>query len=99
MTDQLQEYNGWTNRPTWLMNLLLTNEEPLYHEARELVRDFENEREAAEALQEFVEDLTIQKIAENGASYPDSASLGADLMDWALSWVEWGEIAEALREE
>jgi hypothetical protein len=35
-------YNGWTNYPTWAVNLWLSNDEPLYREAVEIVNGQHN---------------------------------------------------------
>jgi AcrR family transcriptional regulator len=36
MTSSDSSYQGWTNYPTWAVNLWMANEEPLYREALEM---------------------------------------------------------------
>lgn len=93
MTDET--YNGWTNYPTWAVNLWLSNDQGLY---REVERMAEGRREGfvgtagmtprldlADALKSFVcDDLA-----------PDlGASFAADLLGYALDQVDWLEIAD-----
>jgi len=84
-----EQYNGWTNYPTWNVHLWLSNEEGLYYQSREIVLEAENERDACEALREFVEQISI----------PMGASMTVDIYSWALSVVNWREIVTELREE
>ena len=98
-----ETYNGWTNYPTWCVNLWLSNDEGLYHATQDLVRRernmyrgeyFENmnlgdgvsKSQVADALKTFV----IDDLA------PDlGATFAADLLGYALSEVDWFEIADA----
>ncbi len=53
-----EEYNGWTNRETWALNLHLTNDEWLYNEVRSLLKQkYEFKHQKDDALRTFVEDL------------------------------------------
>jgi len=83
-----QEYNGWTNYPTWAVHLWLTNEEPLYHQSRELVAEGED-YEAAGRLKEFVTDYD---------PLGSTPSMFTDILGWAVEQVNWLEVARALRE-
>jgi hypothetical protein len=83
-------FNGWTNYETWCVHLWLTNDEASYNPSREIARESEDAGEAAQALKEFVEDAN---------PYGDEANLYTDLLNAALSPVNWYEIAEALRED
>ena len=96
-----QTYNGWKNYPTWCVNLWLANDEPLYRAALGRTADVlagehptseywtveESHRfNVAAMLKEWVTDDLAPDL---GASFP------ADLLGWALSHVDWDEIADA----
>ena len=80
--NELPPCNGWLNKPTWLVNLWLNNDEGLYHQARAIAA------EGTEALQAFVEGFAL-------GDSPD-ASLATDLLTWALTHVDWDGVHESL---
>lgn len=89
-------YNGWTNYETWNVALWIDNEEGSYLESRNMARDAvtewtedggrEPEGVLADALREWIEDQNPLNDA--------SASTFTDLLNAALSEVNWYEIAE-----
>lgn len=83
-------YNGWKNRETWAVALWLTNDEVAYHNAMELVQGKSPEQAAAD-LRDRLQEEASRRIPE--------ASLWADLIQGALSEVDWLEVAKALLEE
>jgi len=88
-----EQYNGWANRETWLVNLWLTNDQETYEAAREIC-DIAYERPAVTALQEFVESIAFDAVTEQGSS-----GLGVDLIGQSLACVDWREIVESFRED
>lgn len=81
------EYNGWTNRETWIVNLWLTNDECYYEELQAIIRNFDS-NEQAEELEQYVH--WIIEVAE--------ASMTTDLLSTSLCRVNWHEIARANQE-
>ena len=81
-----QRYNGWENKPTWLVNLWLENDESLYHYWLEAAREEADAYKLAKRLQDEIED-----------SNPllDSADLYSDLIGWAIAHVNWDEVAKS----
>jgi hypothetical protein len=80
------EYNGWTNRETWLVNLWLTNEQHSYEALQRIIQTFGTVREQAQELENIVrEDATCR----GGES-----SMWSDLLDVRLGRVNWCEIVE-----
>ena len=77
------EYNGWTNRETWVVNLWLTNGECYYHELRSIVKNFDS-NEQAEELKQYVHWIIDV----------DDSSMTSDLLSTSLGRVNWYEIAE-----
>ena len=51
---ELDSYNGWENRFTWLMHLHLSNEERLMNEITELVAGEPNEGPAGRLVEMWV---------------------------------------------
>ena len=80
------EYNGWTNRETWVVNLWLTNDECYYEELRSIIKNFDSD-EQAEELERYV--YWIIDV--------DEASVTTDLLSTSLGRVNWYEIAESNR--
>lgn len=91
-------YNGWKNYETWNVNLWLESDEGTYEYTRELTRDVLAEHEddedyvtvgaLAERLREYVDELPEVE------SVTGQATLASDLLQAALSEVDWYEIAE-----
>ena len=81
------EYNGWTNRETWVVNLWLTNDECYYEELRSIIKNFDSD-EQAEELEQYVHWIIDV----------DEASMTSDLLSTSLGRVNWHEIARANQE-
>lgn len=100
MTDST--YNGWKNYPTWIINCWLGNDQDLYNATLERIAETAQAEEStssywtleesrryntADVLKDFVEELA-------GDAY-SAATFVADLLGYALSEVDWNEIADA----
>lgn len=93
-------YNRWQNKPTWLVNIWLSNDEPIYNEAlgvvRAAIRRAESEIESGSPYVTVGSEIadTLERWVTARLIGDPSASLGADLMGWALAHVNWRELAE-----
>jgi hypothetical protein len=93
-------YNGWTNYPTWCVNLWFQNEESLYHLAQEMAEQAYKDAEADGALTrdeiasiELADEIKHWVEEQAGESLND-ASMLTDLMGWAIGSANYYEIAE-----
>lgn len=91
-------YNGWTNYETWAVALWIDNEEPSYRQrvdmASEAVEEHEgNKEEAATLLSRQLKDWLEEMQPDLGGT------LWGDLLNAAMSEVNWYEIAESWVEE
>jgi hypothetical protein len=82
-------YNGWTNYETWCVNLWMDNEEGSYDYWREVAEDVWD-AEDPDRSQRLLADRIRQQIEEG---QPLTKGLYADLIEAALSEVDWDEIA------
>jgi hypothetical protein len=83
MTDE--GYNGWRNYETWLVGLWFDNDEGLYNEARRIARRAKDRYDAGQALKDLVEEMN---------TFNDRADVFSDLLNAALSEVDWYEIGD-----
>lgn len=91
-------YNGWTNYETWAVNLWMDNEEGTYNhwrdEARTVLKHNKNNKEeAANRLADLLKG-EYEDGVEDALNEQYKASLYSDLLNSALSEVDWYEIAE-----
>ena len=98
------EYNGWTNRETWALNLWLSNDQGLYEMTQERVRDamashirtddpdkwtvLLRQRAAGEAVKELWDELT--DLDEGLLPADEILRMVKDV--WADYRVDWDEI-------
>lgn len=90
----MNEYNGWKNKFTWLVNLWLTNEEAVYLYWLDAIDQAKGTNETpieqaitlARRLEDEVEEQVLEKLEPYGLAY--------DLLNTALGHVDWFEIAE-----
>lgn len=88
-------YNGWSNYETWNVKLWLDNDETTYKTITNMVYRNKNKElyVIANKIKAYVEALPdIDNVLQK-------ASVAADLLNAALSEVDWLEIAEAYHEE
>lgn len=85
-------YNGWSNYETWNVALWLDNDEGSYLHVREMAKNA-REDHSGEGLERIALAGAIEEMVKEAA--PDlDASMYSDLLNAALSEVDWREIAE-----
>lgn len=93
-------YNGWKNYETWNVALWLDNDEGSYNEVRRLARGvaFDHEDDDEDDVMQRqargdLADILKDYVTENHV--PElPASMASDLLNAALSEVDWYEMAE-----
>jgi len=99
-------YNGWTNYPTWAVNLWLSNDQSTYSEVLELVKQpvdllgsesglvyIDEDRRQGYAAAERIQNLVHDYVDYGGGS------LATDLLGYSLGLVDWREIATSWLEQ
>jgi hypothetical protein len=112
MTTQDDTYNGWTNKPTWLVKLWIDNDQGEQEYWLQQARDFESglfgtDRPAAYALADTLKEYFEEQadtFMRNESTLRQQrlisdAGFFADLMSWAVAMVNWDEVAKALIED
>lgn len=79
----MTKYNGWTNKPTWLINMWLGDW---------LIEYVEEQKPTN--IEEFIKNEVDSYFEEK----IDSASLETDLLNYALYEVNYRELAEHYKE-
>ena len=94
------EYNGFQNRETWAVNLHLTNDENLYNEVRDLLKQkYEYKFQKDDALKDYVEEL-FYNLKENEFSPKQKELIFNMMSDVGSLWrVNWTEIVKAFLED
>jgi hypothetical protein len=101
LADENKGYNGWTNYETWLVNLWMDNDSASNHHwvvvAREIWEDAKPGKfDWQTKTQQTVYKLSKVLKAEFEDDLPEGLETGlyADLINAALSEVDWQEIAK-----
>lgn len=90
MTDET--HNGWANRETWTVSLWLSNDQQAYASCREIADECDSDMEAGKQIRErWVEALSDSAGPSDG--------LLCDLIQCALTRVDWREIGAVFRTE
>jgi len=89
-TEDEKGYNGWKNYETWAVALWIDNGQRIQQEATAIVVNSKDEYGAAQELKDWIEE---------GNPLIDTASLYSDLLNAALSEVDWYEVANHYRNE
>ncbi len=94
-------YNGWTNYETWAVKLWLDNDEGTYDLMRQITREAmaepnewdweQSDDHALRVIEERVKDHLDEYNPLN-----DQPSVYSDLLNAAMSEVNWREIARAM---
>jgi len=90
-----KEYNGWTNYETWLVKLWMDNDQgtrEFFQEQAEQVFKHHDEDDRESRLAELIQE-------SHEESLPKLEGFAADLMNTALSEVNWHEIAASLLDD
>jgi hypothetical protein len=82
------EYNGWSNRETWIVNLWMTGDQSYYEQLCEITSSHNNLDDQAEVLEDWI------RFEYDG----EYSSIWADLINNSLAAVNWCEIVEKNQE-
>lgn len=98
----MSEYEGWSNKATWHVNLWISNEEPLYRQWTRQARlalahaeiEAGEEHDRARVIADATAALATAMEEELTSEAPElGANLWSDLLNSALASVDWYEIA------
>lgn len=98
------DYNGWTNKPTWLVKLWIDNDQGSQEHwlflAREAVLKTRGYgKNAAQQAQYGLARVLREAFEDEAADLNGVAGFFSDLMSWALAMVNWDEVANSLIED
>ena len=82
------EYNGWSNRETWIVNLWMTGDQSYYEQLCEIISSRDSVDNQTEALKGWI------RFEYDG----EYSSIWADLINNSLAEVNWYEIIEKNQE-
>ena len=103
------EYNGWSNKQSWLVGLWLDNDYDTYKAIVARVETLErlaaNSRQVLERI--WTEEQCvrykladwIEETVKNNNPLAGDATMYSDLLSHALALVDWGEVARHYIEE
>jgi len=83
-------YQGWKNYESWAVALWLDNEQSLQRQAQRIVNRETNIYRAVDALKTFVTEDILPDLG---------ASLAQELLNAAISEVDWEEVAKHFQDE
>ena len=82
------DYNVWSNRETWIINLWITGDQVYYEQPCEIISSHNNLDDQAEALEDWI------RFEYDG----EYSSIWADLINNSLAEVDWYEIVKMNQE-
>ncbi len=98
-------YNGWSNYETWCVYTWITNDEATDHACRALASECAKHAQTFEQVQSQIwttEQATrfsladrLKELVEDKNPLSEAASLYSDLLNAAISEVDWHELADA----
>ncbi len=80
------EYNGWSNRETWIVNLWMTGDQGYYEQLCEIISSHDDLSDQAEWLEMMLRYELDDEI--------DKPCLWQDLLQCAFGRINWSEIIE-----
>lgn len=87
---EASNYNGWSNRETWVANLWLNNDQTSYCLLIEALKHSDSDFTCAEWLQEKLRDQLDEEAG--------SSSMWSDLLSTAFYRIDWVEVIENNRD-
>lgn len=83
----VQPHQGFRNYPTWAVSLWLNNDEGLYNQMQDLIRESRGDVFVLEdKLKAWAEEFLVPEVGLGPA---------ADILTWGFAQVDWREIAES----
>lgn len=98
VNNMTEKYNGWRNRFTWLCNLHLENDEALYTDIMNYIKDLKNEVDENEEIIYHLENYIYTLVTVRNAP-EEINSLIDDLLGHAIAEIDFFEIAKNFLEE
>ena len=89
--NKVPDYNGYTNKPTWLVSLWINNEQGLQET---VIQEVKAEKAQLGKDDAYLFAGWLENFIQNNSPLVDKATLYSDLLGWALAFVDWDELAE-----
>ena len=96
-----QEYEGWKNYETWCVALWINNDQGTQETVLDMARACKGNKGIVASVNQSHYDLShqLKDWIEEQNPLADSASMFSDLLNAALSEVDWYELAESFLQD